>query len=456
MIRYLSILGGMIWLCGCGAESENAMTEKAPIQLLTVDPGHFHAALVQKVDYPEVDPQVYVYAPDGDDVDLHLDRIESFNTRDTDPTSWQTETYRGDDFFDRMLSEQSGNVVVLAGNNQKKTEYIHRSIAAGLNVLADKPMVINREDFNLLKESFDLAKTKEVMLYDIMTERYEITSMLQRALMQDDVIFGKLALGSADDPSIVKESVHHFFKYVSGSILTRPPWFFDVEQEGEGIVDVTTHLVDLVQWQAYPEVMLTETDVEILEASRTRTVMTLSEFAAVTQQDDFPSYLDKDMLSDSTIGVYCNGDITYRLKDIHAKVSVKWNYKAPEGAKDTHYSLIRGSKAHLEVLQGAEQNYQATLYIRAKSKVKTYRDNVEKAFAKIADQYQGVELIPNAQGWEVSIPAELREGHEAHFGSVMKAFIGYMEDGKLPAWEVPNMITKYHTTTKALEIAKSE
>jgi hypothetical protein len=29
-------------------------------------------------------------------------------------------------------------------------------------------------------------------------------------------------------------------------------------------------------------------------------------------------------------------------------------------------------------------------------------------------------------------------------------------DGKLPEWEVPNMIAKYYTTTKALEIAKNK
>ena len=47
-------------------------------------------------------------------------------------------------------------------------------------------------------------------------------------------------------------SVHHFSKIVAGAPLKRPQWFFDVRQQGEGIVDVTTHLVDLVQWEAFP------------------------------------------------------------------------------------------------------------------------------------------------------------------------------------------------------------
>ena len=52
-----------------------------PVQLMTLDPGHFHAALVQKSMYPEVSPNVHVFAPTGADLDLHLGRIQGFNTR---------------------------------------------------------------------------------------------------------------------------------------------------------------------------------------------------------------------------------------------------------------------------------------------------------------------------------------------------------------------------------------
>ena len=48
------------------------------------------------------------------------------------------------------------------------------------------------------------------------------------------------------------KSVHYFSKTVAGVPLKRPPWFFDVRQEGEGIVDTSTHLVDLIQWEAFP------------------------------------------------------------------------------------------------------------------------------------------------------------------------------------------------------------
>ena len=59
------------------------------VRLMTLDPGHFHAGLVQKVMYKGVDPVVHVYAPGGavvDDLNEHLKRIEGFNTRASDPT----------------------------------------------------------------------------------------------------------------------------------------------------------------------------------------------------------------------------------------------------------------------------------------------------------------------------------------------------------------------------------
>ena len=44
----------------------------AAIQFVTVDPGHFHAALVQNRTYEGVSPEVQVYAPDGAELKSHL------------------------------------------------------------------------------------------------------------------------------------------------------------------------------------------------------------------------------------------------------------------------------------------------------------------------------------------------------------------------------------------------
>jgi hypothetical protein len=56
----------------------------------------------------------------------------------------------------------------------------------------------------------------------------------------------------------------------------------------------------------------------------------------------------------------------------------------------------------------------------------------------------------------VNLPVKYRASHEEHFGQVTDKFLEYMKEGKLPEWEVPGMITKYYTTTRALKMAKGE
>ncbi len=56
---------------------------------------------------------------------------------------------------------------------------------------------------------------------------------------------------------------------------------------------------------------------------------------------------------------------------------------------------------------------------------------------------------------KINIPNKYRVSHEEHFGQVTARFLEYLKDGKLPAWEVPGMITKYYTTTGALKKALS-
>ncbi|MFD2571304.1 putative oxidoreductase C-terminal domain-containing protein [Spirosoma soli] len=438
------------------ATSAFAQKEATPFQLVTLDPGHFHAALVQKSMYPEVSPVVHVYAPAGPDLKLHLDRIQGYNKRTENPTRWDEKVYTGNDYFEKMLSEKAGNVVVIAGNNQKKTEYIKKAVDAGFNVLADKPMVIDARNFDQLKDAFTSAAKKNVLLYDIMTERFEITTMLQREFSMQPTVFGTLEKGTPENPAVTKESVHHFYKYVSGSVLQRPGWFMDVAQQGEGIVDVTTHLVDLLQWECFPnQVIDYKKDIRLGTARRWTTDMTRSQFQTITNQPNFPDYLKKDVVNDTLLKVYSNGEINYQLRGVHAKVSVTWAFKAPEGAGDTHYSTMRGTKANLVIRQGAEQQYKPTLYIEPIAESSAYASSLTTTVKTLQQKYPGIELKKLKTGWEIIIPEKYKEGHEAHFGRVTENYLKYLKAGKLPEWEVPNMIAKYYTTTQALEMAKA-
>ncbi|MBN1388181.1 MAG: oxidoreductase [Bacteroidales bacterium] len=449
-IKYLFvILVYSVTSCATGEQdSKDIMTG---ITLMTLDPGHFHAALVQKNMYETVSPEVYVFAPAGDDINLHLQRIESYNNRENNPTRWEEKVYAGPDFFEQMIIKRPGNMVVLSGNNGKKTDYILKSIEAGFNVLADKPMVITPDKFPLLEKAFKIAEQNKVLLYDIMTERYEITTMLQKALSQNNEIFGQLVTGSPDDPAVTKESVHHFFKYVSGSALVRPPWFFDTQQQGEGIVDVTTHLVDLIQWECYPELVLDKSDIEIIRARRWPTVISAEEFNKVTGLDGFPSYLEKD-IADGKLYVYANGEIVYKIKDTFARVIVEWKYQAPEGTGDTHYSIMRGTRSNLVIRQGEEESYKPILYLELNEEAPGFEEVIDSALMKLP--WEGIEYSQLSNNtWQFIIPEKYRVGHEAHFGQVMEKYLEYLEKAKMPEWEVPNMIVKYYTTTEALKKA---
>ncbi len=446
----------MIISCGGGTQkkSDESMATDYQVRLITVDPGHFHAALVQKIMYEQVSPEVHVYAPEGPDCKQHLDRINSYNTRTDNPTSWEEIVYTGSDFFEKMLAEKAGNVVVLSGNNLKKAEYITSSINEGLNVLADKPMIILEEDFPKLEEAFRVAQDKGILLYDIMTERYEVTTILQKLLSQREEIFGTLATGTEEDPAVTKVSVHHFSKIVSGTPLIRPAWFFDVEQQGEGIVDVTTHLVDLIQWECFPEQILTPGDINMIEATRWPTIISKEEFKGVTGFDDFPAFLQKD-IKDDKLNVYANGEMTYQIKGVYAQVSVEWKYQAPPGGGDTHYSVMHGSQCDLVIKQGAEEQFVPTLYVENVKGISfnEFSGKLENVLETLPYDNLNIEKVNN-NTLKINIPAEYRVGHEEHFGQVTAKFLEYLAAGELPGWEVPGMITKYYTTTSALKKAK--
>ncbi len=123
------------------------------------------------------------------------------------------------------------------------------------------------EKFPMLEAAYDTARIKGVYLYDVMTERYDVLNAISRELLKNKTLFGELESGSQDKPSIQLESVHHFYKNVSGNALLRPAWFYDVEQQGEGIVDVSTHLVDLIHWICFPDSTIDyKTNVRVISA----------------------------------------------------------------------------------------------------------------------------------------------------------------------------------------------
>jgi hypothetical protein len=432
--------------------------KEGEIRLMVLAPGHFHASLLQKSRIPQINDSVYVYAPHGTELDQYLQSIESYNNRPEDPTQWKLNVYAGDDFLERMIAERKGNVVVLAGNNKEKTRYIFESVNAGLHVLSDKPMAINKKNFQLLEQAYDSARANNVLIYDLMTERYDALNIIERELLQNKELFGELMTGNEEEPAVFMESVHHFYKEVSGKPLIRPAWYYDVEQQGEGITDVTTHLIDLVNWKCFlDEEINYRDDVDVVSAAHWPTVLSLSDFTRSTGVGEFPGYLNK-YVKDSKLHVYANGTIHYRVNDINVALKVLWNYQASPGGGDTFTAYMRGSKATLRTVQDKAHGFVKQLYIEKVEGVDatTFDVALEQSITEIQRKYPQVSAKPSSDTtgeYRIDIPLEVREPHETHFGYVGKKFFDCLIEKNLPEWENSNTLAKYYITTTALEKA---
>jgi predicted dehydrogenase len=435
-------------------QKDRVMSE---VRLMTLDPGHFHAGLIQKEMYPGVAARVDVYAPLGTDLFEHLKRIASFNQRAERPTTWQTEVHASPDFFERMLRERPGNAVVLSGRNRPKMDRIAASVRAGLHVLGDKPWILRSEDLPKLDAILAEADDRGVVAYDIMTERFEITSILQRALVNDPATFGEIVKGTDLDPGVYMESVHHLMKVVAGAPNIRPPWFFDTAEQGEGLNDIGTHLVDLVQWTLFPNVALDHrSDVRVLAAQRWPTWIPEADYRRVTGEARFDQNLAGGV-KDGKLEYYANTLVSYAVRGVHTTLNVIWDWEAPAGGGDTHFAFYRGTRARVEVRQTAADRYLPELFIvPATPALKP--QVLAAAQAKIAALHRthpGIGVEDRGAEIHVTVPGALRDGHEAHFGQVAANFLGFVRDRRtLPAWERPNMLAKYVVTTTGTELSR--
>ena len=94
------------------------------------------------------------------------------------------------------------------------------------------------------------------------------------------------------------------------------------------------------------------------------------------------------------------------------------------------------------------------LYIEPVADGKAYEQALMHKLATVQAKYPGIDLNKEGKVWEVIIPDDYKEGHEAHFAKVTNKFLEYIKTGDIPKWEVPNMLAKYYTTTMALQLAQ--
>jgi predicted dehydrogenase len=440
----------MVSLSGAAA----AAAQQPTVRFMTVDPGHFHASLVHKEMYPQVSPQIDIYAPLGWDLSEHLTRISAYNLRPERPTRWLAEIHTSPDFFERMLRERPGNVVVLAGRNARKIEYIERSVGAGLNVLADKPWIVRSADLPRLDAALARAESSGLVAYDIMTERYEITNALQRELVNDPAVFGRIVRDTPENPAVQMTSVHYILKTVSGAPLRRPAWFFDPREQGEALADVGTHLVDLSIWTLFPETALDyRKDASVVSASRWPTTLSRAQFGRVTGEASYPASLAEWTRGDS-LDCACNTRVVYALRGTHVKLDVLWGTEATHG--DTHEAIYRGDRARVEVRQGEAEGWRPEVYVVPNTPARRAEvlAALRRRVAALQQKWPGVAVEERGDRFLVVAPDRYRLGHEYHFSEVTARFLEYLaKPGSTPAWERPNMLTKYFITTRGTDMS---
>jgi predicted dehydrogenase len=406
-----------------------------------------------------VEDEVFVYAPEGEELQAFCNFIRDFNAREKDPTRWKLTIYRGEDPLEALIREKKADIVILAGKNDTKIKNIEALNRAGFMIFADKPWLTDEKNLKYLRDAMGPDRP---MTMDIMTERFEITTILQKIFLAEPDVFGAPAIDPQGRPTIYKESVHHLLKVVNGKILRRPPWYFDVNTQGEGIVDVTTHLVDMTHWMLFPgEKLDFAKDIDIKAARRWATPVSLDKFALITRHDEFPpgakQWVKRPAPPDSgeELSLFCNGDILYTLRGIPVHIRVVWNVEFPVGGGDTHYSLIRGTKADLSVRQLPERNYTPEFVITPHSDPLAFFKPIRAVLEKHAKDLPGLSIQRDKNDYVIQVPKELSTTHEQHFGEVRGAFLDMLAKGNAglpgaePAEMRNNIVTKYTLLVEA-------
>lgn len=416
--------------------------------IVILNPGHFHAALTLRERHPLIDDDVHVFTEDGSDADDFLRLVQSFNDRVVDPTRWTLYVYRGADYLEKLIAQRPGEVVVIAGRNNEKMPLIHLLHAQGFHVLGDKPWLIESEQIGLLRE----VTASAPLAMDIMTERHEIANRVLKALAQQPAVFGDFRI-DGDQPAIAIRSVHHLCKMVNNGPLQRPAWYFDPVVQGEGITDVTTHLVDLVQWMTGDGVRF-GWHVEGLSARQWPTAIARDLFSRITGLEDFPEILHERVV-DGALQYLCNAALSYRLRGIPVEIETLWRLEEPEGGGDLHRAILRGTRSDLIVDQEPETGFLAMLTVNPVEGGKAFAEALTDAVAKMQTEFPGLGVEPAGGEFRITIPKALRTTHEQHFAAVLQTFLTYIDEGTWPGNLSSDLDTKYTLLAQALELSHS-
>lgn len=410
--------------------------------LLFLDPGHFHAALTLRIPHPAIEDEIFVYAPDGPERRDFLALVERFNRRAEEPTRWRPTVLTSGDPLARLVSERRGDVVVLAGRNGGKARAIHLLHDAGFHVLADKPWLVEPGDLEDVRRSLEGPP----LAWEIMTGRYDLASWLMKRLVDLPDVFGHF---SGDGPDIELESVHHLDKLVDGAPLRRPWWYFDVRVQGNGAVDIPTHLVDQTQWLTEGAGPGSYEAPKLSSARAWSTRVPAEAFERITREAAFPAPLQP-FVADNALECLCNAELSFRVSGVSARVSARWNLAPPAGGGDRSRAVAHGSAADIVLEQGPETSYRRRVTVEPRGDAGRVERAVRDAVASWQAELPGAGVEPGIGGAvALTLPPALQAGHEAHFALVLDSFVRAIDAGVWPAAQAARTLAKYMLLAEA-------
>ncbi|HMB35214.1 MAG TPA: putative oxidoreductase C-terminal domain-containing protein [Methylomirabilota bacterium] len=411
--------------------------------LLFLEPGHFHAALTLRARPPGVRDELFVYATAGRELDDFLALVEAFNRRAEEPTAWRPTVRTGERPIERLIGERRGDVVILAGKNDRKMSAMRRLHDSGFHVLADKPWRAGGGGLDDLRH----VLAGGPLAVEMMTGRHEITSTLIRKLVADREVFGNFDVGGRG-PAIEISSVHHLEKRVNGQLLRRPPWYFDVRVQGDGLADIPTHMVDQVQRvmaEATPGVLPAP---ELIGARTWSTAVPRDLFTRVTGERAFPPEL-ADVVDGATLAYRSNAELTFRVGEVTAALDTRWELTEPPGGGDRHRSLIRGTRAEIRVEQDVETGFRRRLSVIPAGDGSRVRAALARAVTSWQNAHPGLAVVEAGVASELRVPRALDVGHERHFPLMLEEFLSLVDSGALPREVATATLQKYTLLAEA-------
>lgn len=391
--------------------------------LAFLEPGHFHAALTLKTSNARVDRNVHLYATPGAEREAFVALVKAFNTRDDNPTDWHVQVHESEAPRTKLVDDGHADVVILAGQNAAKLEHIAALHRAGIAVLADKPWLTDPAalaDLHQVTSGVPLA-------LDIMTERHDVMAGLRQRICTDDAILGGFATAHPEGAAIEIGSRHHLFKRVNGAPLRRPAWYYDVRVQGDGLVDIQSHMVDQMQWLVGGESNFDfESDVSGLTAKRWGTGVDAALFKDSTGHDAFPPTLVR-AISNGVLDLQCNSVINYTLRGVPVQQQAQWGQREPEGSGDIHAARIRGQHAQLHLEHGPETDFLPRLHLLPATGSDA-QSAAQAAVERWRADIPGLELRASRFGFEFFVPLASRTTHEQHFAMVLDEFLDLMEN----------------------------